>query len=643
MKIPYGTASFTKIRREGYFYVDKTPFLPLLESGERGYQSLLFLRPRRMGKSALLSMMEHYYDIRRAPEFDELFGGLWVHEHPTPERNAFLVLKLNFSSVGTDGDHAAVARSFCGAIKTSITTFAMRYRERIPEIGGLYDELKHYDDATSLIATLMAIVAGTQDKLYILIDEYDQFANALLSVGKDDLYQDITRATGFVRSFYRALKEGMESGGVARLFVTGVSPLLVDDLASGFNVVTNISLDPRLNTLAGFTRADVERGLDELLLSRPDLTKIPRIGDRSALLAVLEQYYNGYRFAEDAAEKVFNSDLILYFLRELASHGKYPDEMLDVNVRTDYGKLQRMALAVGAAGVHRRAILERVLDEGYVWGVLLRQFGAADPSPEDQFISLLYYVGMLTLSPTPRRGNERRFEVPNRVIRELAWEHFASLLKQEQGVILDTHPIRAALLAMTVEGAVEPFTRAFHEHVMKVMGVKDLRQFNEKTLKMMLMTCAVLSGMFSVLSEKEMAQGYCDLFLGPSRLVQDARYAWLLEIKYLQAKATPAQIAKAESEAEEQLRRYTGDAQLVPLLTQGKELRAGTLLFLSSKEIRFRPWPPETASRAKKAAEKAARAKKTPEKAARAKKTPEKAARAKKTPARSRKVAKARR
>ncbi len=591
MKIPYGMANFAQIRQGGYFYVDKTPFLPMLESAERGYRNLIFLRPRRMGKSALVSMLEHYYDRSWADQFDDLFRGLWIHEHPTPEKSAYVVLNLNYSQVSADGDQASLMRNFCEATKSAVRTLAMRHRARIPDLDSLLGELKSYDDAGALIANLCGLMAGAREKLFILIDEYDTFANSLLSGGKEDLYSAVTDRTGFVRNFYRTIKAGTETGAVGRLFVTGASPILLDDLYTGFNIVKNISNRSQFNALAGFTRADVERGVEELLASRPDLAGIAEVGDRAALLQVLEQYYNGYRFSPDAAERVFNSDMVLYFLSELADGGRYPTQMLDVNARTDYRRFHRLWASSGPSAEERRGVLETILREGFVWSELIEQFGRSGPSSTYQFVSLMYYTGMLTLSTEPRIGKEHRFEVPNRVIRELGWEHFAGLLKDLEGIELHAHPMTAAQQQMLAAGDIAPFLHVFHEDVVKAMGVKDLRQFSEKALKMMLLTCIVMTGIFNVLSEKEFAQGYCDLFLTPARGARDAKYAWMLEIKYLPATARDEEIADAFAQARTQLARYTSDAALLPAVMQGRELKAGTVVFVSSKEARFEAWP----------------------------------------------------
>ncbi|HSN98838.1 MAG TPA: AAA family ATPase [Candidatus Nanopelagicales bacterium] len=590
MKIPYGMSNFGDIRRGGYFYVDKTTYLPLLESAEAGYRHLLFLRPRRMGKSLLLSMLEHYYDLARAEHFDALFAGLWIHERPTPERSGYLILSFDFSAVGSAIGPDALQRSFLEAVRSRVFRFLLAYRSRVPDLGWLLDRLHTYQDPEAIVAMLMAAVETSGHKLYVLIDEYDTFANALLSTGKDDLYAALVERSGFVRTFYQTLKAGTQSGAVGRMFITGVSPILLDDLASGFNIAFNVSQDQRLDTLAGFTHADVERAVDEFLGENPDIAGVPALADRGALLTLLEDYYDGYRFSLEATERIFNSDMVLYFLRELMRRRRPPDDMLDPNVRTDYGRLQRLGLLTGTGGAARRALLQAILSEGHVDGHLVEQFGAKSLSSHDQFLSLLYYIGMLTIAPRPPDTTALRMEIPNRVIRELQWSHLALTLKAEEGLTLDTGELEGALQKMAVEGDIQPFLHLFHARVVQAMGVKDLRQFSEKSLKLMLMTFISLSRIFHPLSEKEFAQGYCDLFLGVSPVVPVARFAWLLELKYLPTDARPADIEAAFAQADGQVARYASDPHLVPLLTRGQALKAGSLVFVGAQAVRFRPW-----------------------------------------------------
>jgi hypothetical protein len=598
MKIPYGVSHFGELRTNGYFYVDKTHFLPELEN--LGPRYLLFLRPRRIGKSLFISLLEHYYDLGRADQFDALFGGLWIHHNPTPERHRYLVLSLDFSRVPTDGGVDVLRQGFTEATRNALHRFIAWHRERVPELGRFLERIDDFQRAEVMLARVMAIVGAAGHKLYVLIDEYDHFANRLLAEGEQDLYTSIVERTGFVRSFYATLKAGTAEGVVSRMFITGVLPLMLDDMASGFNIAAHVSQDRALNALAGFTHAEVEHAVDTLLAAQPELASLPEFASRSQLLAVLEQYYDGYRFAPEAPARVFNSDMVLYFLQQVSRERAYPADMLDLNVRTDYRNLQRIGSLTGAARDERRALIESILSEGGIQTALVRQFGVASLSSQASFLSLLYYMGMLTLAQ-PQPGISigavgYRLEIPNRVIRELQWEHLALLLKDEGNLTIDTRDIEAALQAMAFQGDIEPFLSLFHERVIKAMGLKDLRRFDEKSLKLMLLAFISLSRLFHPLSEREFAQGYCDLFLGVSPLHPAAKLAWLLELKYLPASAKAAQIEDAFAQAAEQVARYAQDERLVPLLTQGQALEAGILVFIGARKALFRPWPSDTPS-----------------------------------------------
>ncbi len=602
MKIPYGTSNFGQIREEGYFYADKTPFLPVLEAG---YRHVVFLRPRRFGKSTLVSLLEHYYDLGRKDRFDELFQGLWVHRHPTEERNRYLVLTLDFSRVATDGGPEVLRRTFLEAVRGRVAAFLLRYRERVPPLGDLYERLDDFQDAEGLIGRLLDVVSTTPHKVYLLIDEYDHFANRLLAGGAEGVYEALVKKMGFVRTFYATLKSGTTSGAVGRMFITGVSPLMLDDLSSGFNIARHASLDVGFASLAGFTRADTERAVDEFLAARPRLAAIPGLADRETLLDVLEEHYNGYRFSEDAEERVFNSDMVLYFLQELDGRGRYPRTMLDRNVRTEYSHLQRIGAISGAGAAERLSLMQTILSEGHIQSDLVEQFGVQSLGSHTHFLSLLYFLGMLTLGRSPRSAAGYDLEIPNRVIRELQWEHLALMLEEQAKVTIQVDDLRVALAAMAEQGEIQPFLDLFHEQVIQAFSNRDTRGLDEKTIKLLLMTYASLGRAFYPLSEKEFAQGYGDLFLGASRDIAGAKFSWLLELKYLKTGARPAQIEAAFAEAEAQVARYASDQALLPLLLGDRALTAGSLVFVGAKKVLYRPWeagaPRAPAAKGKKA------------------------------------------
>jgi hypothetical protein len=299
----------------------------------------------------------------------------------------------------------------------------MRYGAQIPQLMGMYDELKDHRDAAALMGHVLGIIAGTGYKLYLLIDEYDGFANRLLAEGKEQIDESVFRGTDFVRSFYAALKAGTGTGAFARIFITGVSPILLEVLSSGFNIITHISQHPRFNTMAGFTRADVERAVDELLAGRPRLRQDPRLGDRGRLLEKIDSYYGGYRFCEEAIESVFDPGSVIHLLAEIDSHGRYPRQMFDFNVRTDYVQLQRVAALAGVTTAKRRALLESILADGRIASHLVVQFGPATMRTQEQLTSLLYYTGMLTFDSSSKGYARPRLVIPNRMSRELHQEY----------------------------------------------------------------------------------------------------------------------------------------------------------------------------------------------------------------------------
>jgi hypothetical protein len=556
----------------------------------------------------LLSPLKNYYDIGRKEQFDQLFEGLWIHEHPTAERNSYLVLTLDFSGVATDGGHEALRRSFLDRVKERVFDWVFAHRDVAPELQWLEGRIDGYESPESLMGGVFTAVRRSGHKLYVLIDEYDHFANRLLSGGADDLYaESIVKRTGFVRTFYAMLKAGTGSGALGRMFITGVTPLMLDDLSSGFNMATHISSSPRFNSLAGFTRADVDRAVDEFLSARPNLAGDETLGDRGRLFEVLEAYYDGYRFSPDATERVFNSDMVLYFLRELDDRGRRPDNMLDHNVRTEYRHLQRIGTIGGAHALERRELLGTILSEHHIRSDLIPQFGVRHLPSRAPFVSLLYYMGMLTLREAPRDVLGYDLEIPNRVIRELQWEHLALMLQDQEQINIRVDDLQAALGAMAVRGDIAPFLDLFHTQVIRAFGVKDTRRLDEKTIKLLFMTYVSLGRAFHPLSEKEFAQGYCDLFLGASKNVAGARYSWLLEFKYLQANAKPARIEAAFAEAEAQVARYASDKELLPILLDHRELKAGMIVFVGTKKALFRPWPPAPGAKAPRGGGKAAR------------------------------------
>ena len=578
MKIPYGLANFADIRRRGFFYADKTHFIPFLESEELGNTYLVFLRPRRFGKSLLSSMLRYYYDLAEAPRFDTLFGGLRIHKAPTAEHNRYLVLPLDFSSVDASAGKDVLRTSFTNNVREAVRRSIQPYHSDYPEFDELRERLAQLEDAASLLDALLSTARSADLGLYLLIDEYDSVPNDLLARGETDLYQDMVMDKGFMRAFYKAIKAGAQAGTIQRVFITGVTPVPLDDMASGFNISTNISTDATFNTLCGFTRDDVAEAVDQFLAGTPEL------GEAEALMETLEGLYDGYCFTERGGEKVFNPDMVLYYLRQLRVRRSPPTQVLDLNVRTDYTKIRAIASPPGGSRRWHLDYVRDVLLEGGVTGSLVESFGSRSMYDQRHLTSLLYFMGLLTLAGTSR--GRLRFAIPNRVIQTLHWEELASLLRDRGGARVDVEHLLDTVSAMAYDGDPGQFMALIREGVLKQLSNRDLIRFDEKHLKLLLLTYLSFSPIFQPVSEQEMAQGYCDLLLALDNRFPDARYAYVLELKHLKAGADGEALSAGRAEAVAQLERYLSDPRL-PALLGHRTILGVTVIQVGATEVHW--------------------------------------------------------
>ncbi len=419
-RIPYGVADFIKLREGHEYYVDKTHYLPLLEQAGR---FLFLIRPRRFGKSLLQSVMECYYDAGWAERFDELFADTRIHQQPTAEKGQYLCLRFDFSAVSST---AAEAReSFEAHTRIRLLDFLDRHAERIP--ASSTEAIMSEPNLARRLERLISESGKLGLSLYLFIDEYDNFANNLLVNSEREAYRELTHGSGFFRDFFASLKEavGRTGSGLARLFITGVSPITIDDVTSGFNIGTNISFDPRFNALLGFTHAELER----LFVAFGQ--------DFSAHRAIIDDWYNGYHFHPSRPEPVVNSDMALYYLHSLVDLGQPPDELIDRKVRIDYGKLRHLvqidrqladrepapASAGGIDGAARLngnfSRLRRIIETGEEVAAIQTSFPAEGLLRPDTFVSLLYYLGLLSFAG--EREGRPLLRIPNRTVRQLMY------------------------------------------------------------------------------------------------------------------------------------------------------------------------------------------------------------------------------
>ena len=590
MRLPYGKANFAEIRRGAYAYVDKTGFIPALESAEKGRHYLVFLRPRRMGKTLLLSMLEHYYDILAVPSFDALFGGLAIASAPTAERGRYVVLRLEMTGMPTDTGVDQLRAVFHSRLHNKLTKFLDRYRTILPEVVAAFDAGRSTEDPASLMDRFLQAMGRSPHPLYLFVDEYDNFTNDLIARGDHQTYRDLVHASGFVREFYKTIKEGAALGVLPRIFMTGVSPVTLDDLTSGFNITSNISLHEDFNALAGFATEDVRRLVTGVLADGGYALDPAKVEED------LRLYYNGYLFSRDATERLFNPDMVLYFLKELQPPARYPNELLDINVRTDYGRIQRLLFTPD--GEVREAVaasFQTVITQGWIDAEPASSFPLDRAHEGGYFVSLLYYLGLLTHQWD---AGWLRLGIPNYAIRLLYWEAIGRLLHDLHHVDVDVAHVRTAQRAMALGGDLAPFLELVFTRVVRKLSNRDLIWLDEKTMKVVLLAYLSLVEVFFAWSEMELSFGYSDLVLVPNHRQPAAQVGFVIELKYLKSGATEADVTARLDEADAQLRRYLADPRLAAIVPP-RGWKAVSVAFVATEAC----WLRELGGTAKRLAE----------------------------------------
>ncbi|MDQ5909640.1 MAG: hypothetical protein QG599_1735 [Pseudomonadota bacterium] len=542
LRIPYGVADFIKLRQGHEYYVDKTGYLPLLESSGR---FLFLIRPRRFGKSLLQSMMECYYDGEWVKQFDELFADTWIADHPTPEKGQYLTLRFDFSMVNTL--HGLEA-SFDAHVRLRIEDMLKRHAERIPaaEAAAILAESNSYQQ----LQRLSIVLAQHELQLYLFIDEYDNFANNLLVNQGEAAYRELTHGGGFFKSFFALLKgtAGGTHGGLARLFITGVSPLTLDDVTSGFNIGKNISLDARFNGLLGFNHAEMD-GLFQAFGQ-----------DFAAHRDIIDDWYNHYHFHKARQESIINSDMALYYLQSLVEAGAPPDELIDHNVRIDYGKLRHL-VQIDRQLNGNFSRLREIIETGEQVSPVHVSFPVEGLLRLENFISLLYYLGLLTFAG--EREGRPLLKIPNRTVQQLMYSYLREAYRDADVFKPNTWDLADKLNHMAYRGEWAPFFDSLSVQIGEQASIRDYLQ-GEKMIQGFLLAWLNLSPYFTVWSEQEQGGGFVDLYLAPFYFrYPDMRHAYLIELKYMnRSEDSPARRRKLLTEARSQLRRYAGDARV---------------------------------------------------------------------------------
>ena len=544
--IPYGLAYFRGIRRESCLYVDKTRFLHALEQ-ER---FVFFVRPRRFGKTCWLSMMESYYDRNQADDFAELFGGTDVGRDPTPNRSRYVVLRFNFSA-------------FNDAVETLEREFeeycAMQMRDALERNPDLFSgpALERILSPSSVNGRLneLFLHAGRHDiPLYVLIDEYDNFANTILARQGADAYHDLTHGGGFFRNFFATLKAGTENGSVERLFVTGVSPVTMDDVTSGFNIGSNLSLQPEFNEMLGFTDDEVRRMVDTY--------RTLGVFDQDVAAAVdtMREWYDGYRFAQAAENVVYNTDMVLYYLKHSLPNKTGPDNLIDVNVRIDYDKLRHLLLT-GRRLNGNFDLLRHVIAEGRADSEIMDSFPQARLDQRENFLSLMHWFGLLSIRGTA--AGVPRLGIPNQTVRRLTYGYLRDAYRDVGVFSLDLVEFDRLTRRMALQGEWRPAVERLGAAVAEQTGVRDYLR-GEKVVQGFLAAYLSASGYFVFHTEMELAKGYADMVLAPlSERYPGMRHGFVIELKYVRRDAAAeTEVPAKAADADAQLRRYLADGRL---------------------------------------------------------------------------------
>ncbi|MBR1837922.1 MAG: AAA family ATPase [Kiritimatiellae bacterium] len=557
LKIPYGVSDFRRIRNEGYYYVDKTEYLAKMEALD---SFVFFVRPRRFGKSLFISMMESYYDLNRKKDFDKLFGGLWLGAHPTEYANRYMVLKLDFSKVGGKTNEE-LEKAFETHVGKALDEIVARYPEILAE--HLPDSFAS-QTATEKFADVISGSRLSGIPLYLIIDEYDNFTNQMIRATGVEDYRNITHGAGFYRNWFKKFK-----GDFDRIFMTGVSPVTMDDLTSGFNIASNLSQESEFNAMLGFSEAEVAKMFR-------DYKGVGRFteGDPDEIVRSIRPWYDGYCFATKmiGKESVFNSDMALYYLKHLVANGEPPENMVDGNIRTDYDKLktitdiQRMIRAGSEEDV--LDIVETLGGEGEIPFDLVDSFPAEQIVAPKNFKSLFFYYGIVTMSK--RREGYSYFKVPNVCVRRQVLDHLR-MLNFERGYP-DMDEWARAASRMAYRGEWRPFFDLVAINFKKSGAVRDGKNCEARVQGYHQAEFAHLQ-FYLARPEMELSGGYSDFFLFPKREGDDVpTHSYIVELKYSAADAPDSELAAKREQGIRQLREYAADPS-VPTLARDTTLR----------------------------------------------------------------------
>ncbi len=535
-KIPYGISDFEALITQNYYYVDKTRHIEILENLSEKYIS--FFRPRRFGKSLFVSMLGHYYDKVGAGLFNELFGGLYIGKNPTALKNSYYVLEFDFSGINIQNKNI-VEQNFNYSVYKSLKDFVVKY-----QLNCKLD--KHLDAATSLNVFLGDISYHLDGKILILIDEYDHFTSELLGYNKE-LFEDVVSRSGYFRKFFEVLKIGTKTI-IDRIFFTGVNPFTLDSLTSGFNISTNLTLHRKLEDMMGFREEEIRKMFESFGTSKQDFEE---------LLPVLKSNYNGYKFVEENTGQIYNSDMVLYFAKDYFDTGRPPKNLIDENIASSYSKIKRF-IELGDREANLDFIRDLIEDKE-VNMQLTTKFEVSHRFTTDDFKSLFFYMGLVTISDYEL--NVYKIKIPNYVIREVYYSFFESILQDDGQYHIDSTQIAQSVISIAKHGDMQPLIK-ITETALQKLSNRDFIQFDEKYVKLVMLTYLFLSKIYYIKTEYEVEGGYIDIALLPRINVKAPKHA-IIELKYIsKEKFSEKLLTEKIEEARAQISKYNTSEEL---------------------------------------------------------------------------------
>ena len=562
--LPSGINDFERIRRDNLYYVDKTQYISVLEHGD---SYLFFGRPRRFGKSLFVSMLEAYYDIKNKDRFDELFSGLWIHEHPTERRGFYQVMVLDFSKVNGGADNVEENfNTYCG---NRMIEFAEKYEEFYYK--GFANDIRNEKNATERINIITSKAKQYRNPLYLIVDEYDNFTNTILSLHDETVYLAITHGEGFYRDLFKKFK-----GGFERIFLTGVSPVTLDDLTSGFNIASYVSQYSELNQLLGFSETDVKEMIKyyhSVGMIKGDLQQ-----QTDFIISTIKPWCNNFCFSlksfENNEPSMYNGMMVLYYMNLYMKNGQFPDDMTAPNSMMDYGKLDHLVKLEKLMGNNLRdSIIHKAANEEYVLGVVKEHFPATELIEDENFISLMYYYGMLTIRG--KFGFRMKLSIPNNNIRKQYYQYIIN--QYNQSAKIDVSHLQDTFDSAAMFGEWKDMFGYIVERY-KVCASNRNSIEGERNIQGYFMAYLSLCPYYLMCPEIELSHGYCDIFLMPDRRFDDVKHSYIIEFKYVNANSSAQDVLNKFDEATAQLSTYAADAK-IQNMTAGTTLHKMVMVF----------------------------------------------------------------